>query len=161
MTTIERCPWCDKPLDEPVDTQVENADSFCRHCDRPLFWVPSNRPSIPSMIGAASDAETETIDESADPSKRKPALNGVKSNASAPCWQCGEPNQQVASKCHRCGAVIPPPVVEVEHSATVRSCCSPSGTPARRRIDVPAWFLVLVGVELIAVLIGLIVIAWW
>ena len=152
MTTIiEKCPWCDRQIAEPVDTAVESADSFCPHCDQPLFWVAmlSEVPAGQPLDGPGTTA----YDWMEDPTARRPGLAGVESTAAVECWQCGEPNQQVAATCHRCGADIPPPATDAEEEPTVGPCTAPTGERARRRIDVPAWLLVALGITLVVVVV--------
>jgi hypothetical protein len=159
MSTITQCPWCDEPLDEPVDAATADAESFCPHCAAPLFWAPSHRTGVTAGTSPAT-AELEQTDPTNDPSRRRPELKGVKSTASVPCWQCSEPNQQVASTCHRCGAPIPPPAVEDAGATTVPACGAAAGAMARRRIEVKAWILVLLGIVLLALIIQLVVLVW-
>ena len=153
-TIIDRCPWCEQTIAEPVDSAIENADAFCPHCDQPLFWLTmlSELPTGQPQGGPA----TATYAWMDDPSRRLPGLAGVESAAAVDCWQCGEPNQQVATTCHRCGAEIPPPATDVDDEPTVGSCAAPSGEPARRRIDIPAWMLVVLGVVLVALIVVLV-----
>lgn len=154
MTTIiDRCPWCDRTIAEPVDTSVESADAFCPHCDQPLFWV-TMLSAIPT--GEPHDGPATAYAWMDDPTRRLPGLAGVASDAAVDCWQCGEPNQQVATICHRCGAVIPPPATEVDDTPTIGSCAAPSGERARRRIDVAAPILVVLGIVLIALIFVLV-----
>ena len=165
MNAIAQCPWCDEPLDAPVDAGVENAENFCRQCSAPLFWAPSEparrvAATTSSLSPSAGDTQSPR-DHAADPALRRPELKGVRSDASVPCWQCLEPNQQVASSCHRCGARIPPATIDDEQpSDKVPQCGATSGVTARRRFEVPAWILVGLGVVLVALAARLIWLVW-
>jgi hypothetical protein len=159
MNTITQCPWCDESLDEPVDTETASAESFCPHCSAPLFMAPSRRKQPPATDSPIA-AEAIQADPTKDPSRRRPELKGVRSTASVPCWQCFEPNQQVASTCHRCGAPIPPPAVEDTGVISVPACGAAAGATARRRIEVKAWILVVLGIVLLALIIQLVVLVW-
>lgn len=159
--TVAECPWCQKELKEPVDAEIENAGSFCPHCAAPLFWAPSDRVVRPA-VAPRTEAVSTPVDPKTDPSRRWPELRGVRSDASVPCWRCLEPNQQLATECHRCGATIPiPAVTGSDAPGAVPLCGTASGARARPRIEVKAWILVVLGIVLVALTLRLIWLVWW
>lgn len=115
------CPECGAT--QEVQTNRRDSADFCRACDFPLFWAPSQVQRERDAAGA-----DQTL-------RRLPGTAGRATLASATCPHCRELNVVTAEVCVRCGRSMhpviepptqpiyvpppPPPVVEEappEHS---------------------------------------------
>jgi hypothetical protein len=95
------CPECGNTA--VVTLNRRQSEDFCRNCDFPLFWTPSE-----VVLG-----DRGLTDESL---RRMPGTTGRARTASIPCPHCAEPNQVSAQVCVRCGRSMrveaPPPAPE-------------------------------------------------
>jgi hypothetical protein len=92
------CPKCQRQT-ELVSIR-RSSEEFCRHCDYPLFWVPSEVPA--TSRGVNSDTTL----------RRLPGAGGRHRVGSKVCPDCGELNPLGETYCLRCRAELDPkPVV--------------------------------------------------
>jgi hypothetical protein len=108
------CPECGTTA--TVNLRRRESADFCRNCDFPLFWTPSQ-----VLLGHADLAD--------DSLRRLPGTTGRAMTASAACPHCAEPNPVMAETCVRCGRSMhvraeappppPPPPVYVQPPAPV------------------------------------------
>lgn len=94
------CPECGQPGTVTINRRASH--DFCRRCDFPLFWTPSE-------VLLAERAGGDSL-------RRLPGTAGRQSVGSAACPHCAEGNLVTATTCVRCGGpmrppVAPPPVV--------------------------------------------------
>jgi hypothetical protein len=91
------CPECGTIAE--VQLNRRQAEDFCRTCDYPLFWVPSE-----VVLGDGSQSAEQAL-------RRLPGTAGRAAAVARPCPHCAEPNVVSAVTCIRCGRpmVLPPP----------------------------------------------------
>jgi hypothetical protein len=135
------CPECGTAAF--VTLTRRDATDFCRNCDYPLFWAPSE-----VSRGGGLDSGDESL-------RRLPGTVGQVSVASLVCPVCAEPNAVTASVCIRCGSSLypvplpPPPPVPV----AVAPPPPPAPEPEPVRRGIPWWVWVIIGVVVTALLV--------
>jgi hypothetical protein len=96
-TELVTCPECGTTA--LVTLNRRQSQDFCRHCDFPLFWTPTE--VVMDGVGVSDDSL-----------RRLPGTTGRAMTASIACPHCSEPNPVSAEVCVRCGLsmhVAPPP----------------------------------------------------
>ncbi len=137
------CPECGTVTELPAIRR--SADEFCRHCDYPLFWLPSAVP-VTTPGGNAATAL-----------RRLPGAGGRQRIGSKDCPACGELNPLGAVDCLRCGAALDP---QPEEPVVV---AAPEPEPVVAPAPVPVkhtpwwWWLVLAGVLTAAVVAAVVI----
>jgi hypothetical protein len=136
--TSERvtCPECGTTA--TVNLRRRDSADFCRNCDFPLFWTPSQ------VLLGRSNVSDESL-------RRLPGTTGRVMIASLACPHCAEPNPVTAVTCVRCGQPMqvrreapPPPPAPVY----VPPPPEPSVEPKKR---IPWWVWVIAGVLITAI----------
>jgi hypothetical protein len=140
------CPECGRATELVAVRRA--AEEFCRHCDFPLFWAPSNIPV--TTPGANSDTTL----------RRLPGAGGRNRVGSLICPACGELAPISATHCQRCSADLHPPTEPIVVVA------APLPTPPLVIVIEPEpettpwwWWALLVGGVVAATVIIAIVIA--
>jgi hypothetical protein len=133
------CPECGTRA--TVNLRRRESEDFCRNCDFPLFWTPSQ-----VLIG-----HTDLSDDSL---RRLPGTTGRAMTASVACPHCAEPNPVTAVTCVRCGLSMhvpveappppPPPPVYVPPPAQVQ---------VEPEKGIPWWVWVIAGVVIAAIVV--------
>ncbi|WP_370250058.1 hypothetical protein [Nocardioides sp.] len=132
------CPECGTEAE--VSLTRRDAVDFCRQCDFPLFWTPTQ---------IRLDDTRRTAEESL---RRLPGTAGRVTVGSVPCPHCQEANGLAAVTCIRCGLpmvvtpVAPPPV--------------PVAAPAPVVVPQPRtpWWVWLVGLLTLALFVTVLVV---
>jgi hypothetical protein len=136
------CPECGTTA--MVSLSHREAADFCRTCDYPLFWTPSQ-------------VQYDRSDGGAESLRRLPGTVGRATVASLACPHCAEPNAVTAITCVRCGQLLhpvqpPPPPPEVYVPPP------PTPMPVEPEHSVPwwVWALIVIGLAALIVLVVLI-----
>ena len=115
-TEFITCPECGTTAS--VTLNRRDSVDFCRTCDYPLFWTPSQ------IVRDPSDSSDESL-------RRLPGTVGRATVASLACPFCYEPNALSAQTCVRCGKPMHP--VAETAPAPVYVAAAGAGTARRRR----------------------------
>ena len=140
------CPECGRATELVAVRRA--AEEFCRHCDFPLFWAPSNIPV--TTPGANADSTL----------RRLPGAGGRNRVGSLICPECGELAPMSATHCQRCSADLNPPPPEPEVVEAPQPVLLPLPViEPEPEITLRWWWALLVGGVVTATVIIAIVIA--
>jgi hypothetical protein len=137
------CPECGATQD--VHLNRREAIDFCRSCDFPLFWTPSE---VIRERGGLGDGEGL---------RRLPGTVGRSTLASMACPHCAELNLVTAVDCIRCGKPMHP-VVELPPPPPPEPVYIPPPPPEPVESGVPWWVWALIGAAAVAVIVVVILI---
>jgi hypothetical protein len=131
------CPECGTTA--MVNLRRRESNDFCRNCDFPLFWTPSQ------VLLSRSDVGDDSL-------RRLPGTTGRAISASIACPHCAELNPVTAEICVRCGlsmqvrAAAPPPPQPVYVAA-------PEPVYVAPQKHVPWWVWLIVGIVVAGVIV--------
>jgi hypothetical protein len=131
------CPECGTTA--MVNLRRRESNDFCRNCDFPLFWTPSQ------VLLSRSDVGDDSL-------RRLPGTTGRAISASIACPHCAELNPVTAEICVRCGlsmqvrAAAPPPPQPVYVAA-------PEPVYVAPQKHLPWWVWLIVGIVVAGVIV--------
>jgi hypothetical protein len=138
-TEFVTCPECGTTA--MVNLRKRESADFCRNCDYPLFWTPSQ-------------VLLTRLDVSDDSLRRLPGTTGRAMTASVACPHCAEPNPVAAEICVRCGLSMrvraeapPPPPRQPVYIPP------PEPVYVEPKKRVPWWVWVIIGVTFSALIV--------
>ena len=135
------CPECGSIAQISVNRR-ESLD-FCRTCDYPLFWTPSN------VVRDGSGVSAESL-------RRLPGQAGRATIASLPCPFCYEPNALSAQTCIRCNRPMHPVDEAPPPPAPVYFAPEPVVVEQPKKVAWWVWALLALGAAALIVLVVLI-----